>query len=97
MLVLVISDPVPQPPSAVTAARQSYWRWIQPLIDAGTVRSVHAKLGRGAVVLFDVASHEALHAHLNAWADIIPARFELHPLLDPAAAQDFLQTQAAAR
>jgi hypothetical protein len=97
MLVLVISDPVPQPPSVVTAARQSYWRWIQPLIDAGTVRSAHAKLGRGAVVLFDVPSHAALHAHLNAWADIIPARFELHPLLDPAAAQDFLQAQAAAR
>ena len=96
MLVLVISDPVPQPPSAVTAARQHYWRWIQPLIDAGTVRSVHAKLGRGAVVVFDVPSHEALHAHLNAWADIIPARFELYPLLEPAAAQDFLQAQAAA-
>ena len=55
MLFLVISEPRPERPSSVTAARQSYWRWIQPLIDAGEVRSVHAKVGRGAVVLFDVA------------------------------------------
>ena len=48
MLFLVISDPRPERPSTVTAARQSYWTWIQPLIDKGEVRSVHAKVGRGA-------------------------------------------------
>ena len=95
MLFLVISEPRPERPSGVTAARQSYWRWIQPLIDAGEVRSVHAKVGRGAVVLFDVAGNEALHAHLNAWADIIPARFEVHALIDPANARRFLDQQAA--
>ena len=94
MLFLVISDPRPERPSAVTAARQSYWTWIQPLIDKGEVRSVHAKVGRGAVVLFDVASNEALHAHLNAWADIIPARFEVHALLEPAHALQFLNAQS---
>jgi hypothetical protein len=90
MLFLVISEPRPEPPSSVTAARQRYWTWIQPLIDAGEVRSVYAKVGRGAVVLFDVPSNEVLHAHLNAWADLIPARFEVHALIDPASAQRFL-------
>jgi hypothetical protein len=96
MLFLVISDPRPERPSSVTAARQSYWTWIQPLIDKGEVRSVHAKVGRGAVVLFDVPSNEVLHAHLNAWADIIPARFDVHALIDPANARRFLDTQGAA-
>ena len=93
MLFLVISEPRPEPPSSVVAARQRYWNWIQPLIDSGEVRSVHAKVGRGAVVLFDVASNEALHAHLNAWSDIVPARFDVHALIDPAAAQSFLRQQ----
>ena len=93
MLFLVISEPRPEPPTSVVAARQRYWTWIQPLIDRGEVRSVHAKVGRGAVVLFDVASNEALHAHLNAWADIIPARFDVHALIDPAAARQFLAQQ----
>jgi len=93
MLFLVISEPRPEPPSSVVAARQRYWSWIQPLIDRGEVRSVHAKVGRGAAVLFDVASNEALHAHLNAWADIIPARFDVHALIDPDAAQRFLHQQ----
>ena len=74
MLFLVISEPRPEPPTSVAPARQRFWSWIQPLIDAGEVRSVHAKVGRGAVVLFDVASNETLHAHLNAWADIVPGQ-----------------------
>ncbi|HVZ08298.1 DUF3303 family protein [Rhodopila sp.] len=93
MLFLVISEPRPEPPSSVVASRQRYWQWIQPLIDRGEVRSVHAKVGRGAAVLFDVPSNEALHAHLNAWADIIPARFDVHALIDPDAARTFLKHQ----
>lgn len=93
MLFLVISEPRPEPPSSVVAARQRYWTWIQPLIDRGEVRSVHAKVGRGAVMLFDVASNDVLHAHLNAWADIVPARFDVHALIDPVAARQFLDQQ----
>ena len=93
MLFLVISEPRPEPPTNVVTARQRYWGWIQPLIDRGEVRSVYAKVGRGAVVVFDVASNEALHAHLNAWADIIPARFDVHALIDPKAARQFLDQQ----
>ena len=59
---------------------------------SGEVRSVYAKVGRGAVVLFDVASNEALHHRLNEWQDMVPAHFEVYPLIDPAAAQHFLRT-----
>jgi hypothetical protein len=90
MLFLVISDPRPEPPTTVVAARQRYWQWIVPLQASGEVRSVHAKVGRGAVVLFDVPSNETLH-HPNEWADIIPARFDVHALIDSDAAQQFLR------
>jgi muconolactone delta-isomerase len=95
MLFLVISDPRPEPPSSVAMHRQAYWRWIEPLRQSGQVRSVHARVGRGAVVLFDVDSNEALHRFLNEWGDIIPAHFEIYPLIDPDAAQKYLAVQSA--
>jgi muconolactone delta-isomerase len=95
MLFLVISEPRPEPPSSVTASRQRYWQWIAPLQASGEVRSVHARVGRGAVVLFDVPSNEQLHRRLNEWADIIPARFEVHALIDPDAARRYLQGTTA--
>src|SRR4051812_26899990 len=95
MLFLVISEPRPEPPTALAAQRQAYWRWIEPLLASGEVRSVHARVGRGAVVLFDVPSNEALHRRLNEWADLIPAQFSLYPLVDPVAAQAFLADQRA--
>jgi len=90
MLFLVISEPRPEPPSSVAAQRKRYWDWIAPLLGSGEARSVHAKVGRGAVVLFDVPSNERLHQRLNEWADIIPAHFEIHALIDPDAAKAFL-------
>ncbi|MGE0416020.1 MAG: DUF3303 family protein [Acetobacteraceae bacterium] len=90
MLFLVISEPRPEPPSGVTGSRKRYWEWIAPLQASGEVRSVHAKVGRGAVVLFDVPSNEQLHQRLNEWADIIPARFDVHALIDPDAALRYL-------
>jgi muconolactone delta-isomerase len=59
---------------------------------SGEVRSVYARVGRGAVVLFDVPSNEQLHRRLNEWQDIIPAHFEVLPLIDPDAAQRYLRT-----
>jgi hypothetical protein len=90
MLFLVISDPRPEPPTGIAASRQRFWTWVDPLIAAGRVRSIHAKVGRGAVALFDVESNEMLHGFLNAWADIIPAKFEVHALIDPDSARRFL-------
>ena len=90
MLFLVISEPRPEPPSSVTSSRQKYWEWVAPLQVSGEVRSVHARVGRGAVVLFDVPSNEQLHRRMNEWADIVPARFDVYPLIDPDAAKRFL-------
>jgi len=90
MLFLVISEPRPEPPSAVAGQRKRFWDWIAPLQASGEVRSIHAKVGRGAVALLDVASNEALHQRLNEWADIIPAHFQVHALIDPDAAKAFL-------
>jgi muconolactone delta-isomerase len=90
MLFLVISTPRPERPSEVLADRQRYWEWLRPLQQNGTVRSVHARVGRGAVVLFDVDSHETLHRLVTQWCDIIPAQFEIHPLLEAGSAQYFL-------
>ena len=90
MLFLVISEPRPEPPASVTEQRKSYWDWVAPLLASGEVRSVHAKVGRGAVALFDVPSNERLHQRLNEWADIIPARFDIHALIEPVAALAFL-------
>jgi muconolactone delta-isomerase len=94
MLFMVISEPRPEPPSSVVNQRKRYWEWIAPLQQSGEVRSIHAKVGRGAVALFDVPSNERLHQRLNEWADIIPARFEVHALIDPKAALDYLDKTA---
>ncbi len=90
MLFLVISEPRPEPPSSVTGQRKRYWAWVAPLQVSGEVRSVHAKVGHGAVTLFDGQSNEQSHRRLNEWADIIPARFEVHALNDPHPAQAVL-------
>lgn len=92
MLFLVISNPRPERPSDVAGSRRHFWGWIQPLLDAGRCRSVHARVGRGVVALFDVDSHLTLHRYLNEWADMIPAEFDVYPLLDPDQAKDHLQS-----
>jgi len=91
MLFLVISDPRPERPSEKAADRRRYWQWAEPLVDAKTIRSLYARPGRGAVAIFDVESLEALHGYLTEWAEIVPAHFDLYPLLDPASAKQFLQ------
>ena len=90
MLFLVISSPRPERPSAMTASRKKFWRWIGPKLKSRQCRWIHARTGRGAAALLDVTSNEELHALLNGWADIIPAHFEIYPLIDPAAAKRFL-------
>jgi muconolactone delta-isomerase len=91
MLFLVISTPRPEKPSTMVAQRTKFWRWMDPKLKTGQCRSVHARAGRGAVALFDVASNEELHALLNEWAEMIPAHFDTYPLIDPKAAQAYLR------
>ncbi len=90
MLFAVISEPLPGRPSEAVANRRRYWEWLAPLQAAGTVQWIYARTGRGALAVLDVDSHETLHRLLNEWAEIVPARFDVLPLIDPATAQAFL-------
>ena len=92
MLFLVISQPTPAEPSTMRARRQSFWEWARPQLDDGTLRDVHARVGRGAVAMFDVDSNEDLHRRLTAWSEIVPAEFTVLPLVDRSVAERLLST-----
>jgi hypothetical protein len=85
MLFLVISTPRPERPSTVVAARQSFWPWIANYEARGLCVSVYARAGRGAVAVLDVKDNGVLHRILTEWADIVPAQFDVYPLIDRAA------------
>ena len=91
MLFLVISSPRPERPSTVAKYRQAYWRWIGPKLKSGQALFAYPKAGRGVAAAFNVRSHEELHALLNEWSEIIPAAFEVIPLVDPAKAKRYLK------
>jgi hypothetical protein len=97
MLFLVVSTPRPEKPSELAHSRQSFWPWIGKYQASGACQHVYARVGRGAVAIFDVASNEALHLILNEWADIIPAHFDTYPLVDLEATKRMLAAQVAAR
>ena len=97
MLVLVISTPRPERPSDLAARRQSFWPWIAKYEASGACRHVYARVGRGAIAVFDVESNEVLHQILNEWADIIPAHFDTYPLVDLEATKRMLAAQVAAK
>ena len=90
MLFLVVSQPGPTRPSEMQPFRKDYWPWVERNREAGLVKHVWARTGRGAVVVFDVDSNETLHRLLNEWCEIVPASFDIHPLLDSAQATAFL-------
>lgn len=91
MLFLVVSTPRADQPSQMTPRRKDYWKWLSPLQANGTCRHVYARVGRGAAAVFEVPSNEDLHRLLNEWAEIIPAHFDVYPLIDTTAAKAFLE------
>ena len=95
-LFLVISTPRPERPSEMAERRQSFWPWIGQYETAGICKHVYARVGRGAVAVFDVESNERLHRILNEWADIIPAEFDVYPLVDLDQTRKMLAAQVAA-
>ena len=95
MLFLVVSTPRPERPSELAATRQSFWPWIAAHQEAGVCLDIYARVGRGAVAILDVADNAALHQILNDWADIIPAHFDVYPLVDVAATKRMLAAQAS--
>jgi len=90
MLFLVISHPRPERPSAVANSRQAYWRWIEPKLASGEARSAYPRVGRGVAATFEVPSNERLHILLTEWAEIIPATFDVYPLVDTDVAKAVL-------
>jgi hypothetical protein len=93
MLFLVISTPRPERPSDVAATRQAFWPWIAQYRADGVCRDIYARVGRGAVAVFDVPSNEVLHRILGEWSELVPAQFDTYPLIDDAAAQALLAVQ----
>jgi muconolactone delta-isomerase len=96
MLFLVISTPRPERPSEVAAMRQTFWPWIAKYQAAGLCRHIYARVGRGAIAIFDVPDNEALHRILSEWSEIVPAQFDTYPLVEGAAAQALLAAQREA-
>ena len=41
--------------------RQSFWPWIGKYETAGVCKQIYARVGRGAVAVFDVESNDQLH------------------------------------
>ena len=78
---LVISTPAAVQPTSIRPGQKAWWEWLNPLVENGTAKHVYTKLGRGAVIIFDVDSHETLHKLINQWAECVPATFEVEALL----------------
>jgi muconolactone delta-isomerase len=97
MLYLVVSTPRSERPSELAKTRQSFWPWMAKYEASGVCRHIYARVGRGAVAVFDVESNDALHHILTEWADIIPAHFDIYPLVDVEAAKRMLASQVAAK
>ena len=93
MLFLVVSTPAPTRPSEVREARKSFWPWVEDKLARGSARSFYPRAGRGAVVVFDVDSHETLHRLLNEWSDAVPAEFAIYPLMEPESIISFLNEE----
>lgn len=92
MLFLVVSKPAPTRPSDARSNRQRIWEWARPLMDRGVIkdRAMYAKVGRGAMAIFDVESNEELHRLLSQWLDLVPGEVEVSPLMDHDATAAFL-------
>jgi len=97
MLFLVVSTPRPERPTEVAATRQTFWPWIDGYRQKNICRHIYARVGRGAVAIFDVESNNDLHRILNEWADIIPAQFDTYPLVDTQVSAQLLAAQVAAK
>ena len=92
MLYLVISTPLPGKPSEARTNRQKLWEWAQPLIEQEIIKDncIYAKVGRGAIALFDVGSHSELHNYISQWLEFIPAEMQIIPLLSQEVTHRFL-------
>lgn len=90
MLFLVISTPPPTRPKEVKDIRLQLRAWIKDLKTKKKVISFYPRVGRGAVVIFDVASNDELHELLTQWLNILPVNFDIYPLPTPSFQEEVL-------
>lgn len=91
MLFLVISTPMPAPQDEVRPARVQFRAWIKDLRGKGRVVHYYPRVGRGSVVLFDVRTNDELHNYLHRWLTIIPATFDILPLVSSLDEEDIMK------
>jgi len=82
-------------PTAVLVYDGLAWSLNSRIFDR--CKHVYPRVGRGAVAVVEVESNEVLHRILNEWADIIPAEFDVYPLVDIEATHKMLAAQVAAK
>lgn len=80
MLFLIISTPHPSKPDDVKDARAKFRVWIDDLKSKKKVVCFYPRVGRGSVVIFDVASNDELHELMTQWLNIVPVSFDIYPL-----------------
>jgi len=91
MLYLVVSTPHPAKPEDIKSVRSKWWPWAEDLKSKGKAVCYYARVGRGAIIIFDVPSNQELHEFLTQWSNIVPVTFDIYPLVDPEEAQQLLK------
>lgn len=85
MLYLAISRPHPSSPEDAKTARLAFRSWIEDLKAKKKVICFYPRVGRGAVVVFDVSSNDELHELMTQWLNFVPVDFDIYPLAMPSA------------
>ncbi len=91
MFYLVVSTPHPAKPEDIKDVRSKWWTWAEDLKAKGRAVCYYARVGRGAIIIFDVSSNSELHELLTQWSNIVPVTFDIYPLADPEGAQQLLK------
>lgn len=82
MKYMVMSTPQPGAPSQMRGRQAEFWDWLSTLEATNVVEHCFVKVGRGAILVFDVPDHETLHRLIGEWSDRIAAEFTVIPLVD---------------
>jgi muconolactone delta-isomerase len=91
MLYLVVSTPHPAKPKDIKDLRSEWWPWAEDLKSKGKAVCYYARVGRGAIAIFDASSNGELHEFLTQWSNIVPVTFEIFPLVGSEQAQELLK------
>jgi muconolactone delta-isomerase len=94
MLFLVISSPAPEQPDRLKEARLTFLSWAEELQQQQKILHYYPRVGRGVAAVFNVESNDQLHEFLTEWMNMVPATFEIYPLIDPSYAKTFLASES---